>query len=353
MNNDNIFSEEEAINITIEHGYDGSEFKTKVWKDRGCLSTNRTMDALINKLKTIYLTVEVEGKGKKRKYILANKKEEITEREYNYKGTVPTVEDGTMKEFIFNHLVERGTGIPKSYNKWGEEFELFQPTSFSNRLIDEMKELHSGLYFNPNEVVSEFINAIKNHNKALVHNSFNRLEREGRISQSSVYIFKTVEGNHMEVSKEEYEDAIAFKKDFVDSLGVDFRHYVLSYHSFHKNTDMKSIIMEVDEQMAKEFNIDYMYEMVKVTIIDNKVLKEIPRDEFIQAYFKKFIKLSKDRQNMDSYKNTKSFWRRTYLMNTLNMLSLILKDIIVEGLEELKREEMKRKSKEESWDYFN
>ncbi|WP_427137345.1 hypothetical protein [Psychrobacillus psychrodurans] len=28
------FTEEEAIEITIRHGYDGAEFKTAVWKTR-------------------------------------------------------------------------------------------------------------------------------------------------------------------------------------------------------------------------------------------------------------------------------------------------------------------------------
>lgn len=65
-----------------------------------------------------------------------------------------------------------------------------------------MIELHSGVFFNPNEVVSEFINAIKNHNYAVVNNSFKRLKNEGRITLSYVYIFKTVDGNHQVVSKE-------------------------------------------------------------------------------------------------------------------------------------------------------
>lgn len=356
----NTFTEEEAIKITIQHGYNGSEFITAVWKSRGCLTPTRTMDALIQKLETIYHNVKVDGKGKKRKYILTDKKEEMTEREYNYKGTVPTVDDEIMKEYIFKHLVEKGARFPKSYNKWGEEFKLFRPSTSSNtrdELVNEMKKMHSGQFFNPNEIVSEFINAIRNHNYGIVHNSFNQLEKEGRISQSSVYIFKTVEGSHEEVSKQEYEYALAFKKDIVESLGIDYKHYMLSYRSFHKNAYMIGIIKEIDDRMAEKFKIDYMYVMIKVSIEEKQISKEISREEFDQAYFQKFIKLSKDRQNRNDYQNTKSFWRKNYLMNTLKLLSLVLNDTIkVEGLEqllckEILQKEIRRKSDEEFWDY--
>lgn len=86
--------------------------------------------------------------------------------------------------------------------------------------------------------------------------------------------------------------------------------------------------------MSKEFNIHYMYEMIKISIVDLQVKEEVQRDEFYQAYFKKLIKLSIDRQNRQDYKETKSFWRNNYLMNTLKIISLILKDKIeIEGLE--------------------
>jgi hypothetical protein len=341
------FTEEEAINITIQHGYDGSEFKTAVWKDRGCLIPNRTMDALISKLETIYKYVEVKGKGKKRNYFLSDKKEEMTERVYNYKGTVPTEEDITMKEYIFNYLILNRIEIPHSYKKWGEMLGLLQlNNSWFELFTNEIIKLHRGLIkFNPNEIASEFISSINNNNKAVVRNSFNRLEKDGRISQSSVYMFKTIYGNHEEVDEEDYDNAMSFKRDLVDSLGINFQHYTLSYYSFYKNDKMQRIIREVNEQMAKEFKIAKMYKEIKISIKDNKIEKEISKEEFNQAYFQKFIKLTRDRQNRDDYQNSKSFWRTFYLMNTLTLLALVLKDRLeVEGLEELLYEEKKRRS---------
>ncbi|MBM7541827.1 hypothetical protein [Amphibacillus cookii] len=159
----------------------------------------------------------------------------------------------------------------------------------------------------------------------LVNNSFNRLEGEGRIGQSSVYIFKRTDGNHEEVSQDEYDNALAFKKDLVESLGVNYKHYILSYRSLHKNKDMRRIIREVDEQMTKEFKISYMYEMIKISIENDEIKREISREKFDQAYFQKFIKLSKDRQNREDYKETESFWRRTYLVN---LEALILEKMV-------------------------
>ncbi|PLT32527.1 hypothetical protein [Bacillus sp. V5-8f] len=349
----NNFSEEEAINITIHHGYDGSEFKTAVWKSRGCLNPTRTMDALVSKLETIYHNVKVEGRGKKRRYILTDEKDELTEREFNYKGTVPTKDDETIKEYFFNHLVLNGAGDSKSYRKWGEEFKLLQPQPLADKLyIEEIKKLHFGQLHNPKEVVSEFLNDFRNRNKQLVHNSFNRLQTEGRINIFSVYIFKTIDGKHEEVNEYDYDKAKAFKKNLVESMGVDYRHYILSYHSKHRNNHMENIIRVVDEQMAKEFYISYMYERIGVIIEDNKIEREVPREEFEQAYFQKFIKLSKDRQNKVGFNNTDSFWKKFYLMHTLKLLSVILKDNIkVDGLEELLREEMARISQNEFFDY--
>ncbi|GAE35764.1 hypothetical protein [Halalkalibacter akibai] len=354
MNNENAFTEEEAINITIQHGYDGSEFITSVWKKRGCLSTNRTLDALLRKLETIYHNVEVKGKGKGRRYILKNKKEEMTEREYNYKGTVPTEEEETMKEYFFNILVKAGFGGTRPYNAWIRLFDLFQRNSiFNEELTEEIKELHMGVLVNPKEIVSEFNKAISNFNKSLIANSFRRLEKEGRITRSISYIFRTIDGNYEEVEEERYEEATNFKKELVESFDIKYTQYIQANLSFgHKSVRMKEIIEVVNKQMEKEFGIKYMYQAIGVSVIDEKVIKEVSKEEFDQAYFKKFINLTQNRQNSKKYQDTKSFWRRTYFMNTLKILSIILKDKSeIAGLEALLRKEMKKKSKEGFLDY--
>jgi hypothetical protein len=347
------FTEEEAINITIQHGYTGSEFNTSYWKNKGRLSKNRTLGGLIQKLETIYHNVEVKGKGKKRLYILTDKKVKMTERKYNYKGKVRTENDEIMKEYIFKILTEKGPGNPKAYNKWGKEFNLLQINSSKyEQLIKALKDLHAGSLFNPKEVLSEFLKAINNYNYSIIKSSFYHLEKEERISQEIIYYVKTIDGHHNEVGKDEYDMITAFIKDLVESQGIDYIHYINSYRSYHKNNNIKSFLEEVKRQLNEHFKIEYAYERIKVVVKDNKENRVITRDEFNQAFFQKFIKLSMNRQNRVEYKTSESFWKSFYLMNTLVLLSIVLQDMVtVEGLEELKYEEMKKKSAEGFLDY--
>jgi hypothetical protein len=226
------FTEEEAINITIENGYDGSELETAVWKSRGCLNPTRTMDALIHKLETIFHTVEVKGKGKKRIYTLKDKKVEMTEREFNYKGTVPSDEEEAMKEYIFNVLLKTGVGNARPYSAWVRDFNFFQQNSFSDKsLIEEIKELHIGVLSNSKEIVYEFINAINNYNKSLVENSFRRLEKEGRITRSISYVLKNSDGSYEVVDEERYEEVNTFKKELVETYNIKYSQYIQAYFS--------------------------------------------------------------------------------------------------------------------------
>lgn len=350
------FTEEEAINITIQHGYNGSEFKTEVWKKRGCLNVTRTLESLIKKLKTIYHIVEVEGKGKKRRFILRDKKKEVTEREYNYKGTVPTSEDEIMKEYLLNHLLQMGTGHPKTYNKWIEEFKLLQPNNVTptETLIEKMKELHWGRFYNSREIVSEFLNAIRNYNFSIVSKSFARLEKEGRIDKTSFYVFVSPQGDHKVVSSEEYQEVYLFKKEFIESLGVKYKHYILSYRSFHKTKEMENIISMVNEETIDKFNVHYMYEMISINILNRDVKKPLSKNEFNQAYFQKFIKLSKDRQNRKDYKDSQSFWRRSYLLNTSVLLTVISNGIIeIKGLEEIMNKEIESYNQQKNFAFIS
>ncbi|WP_404457757.1 hypothetical protein [Oceanobacillus kapialis] len=353
MNTD-IFTEEEAIKITVKHGYNGTEFNTAVWKSRGCLNPTRTMDGLISKLETIYHTVEVKGRGKKRKYTLKNKKEEMTEREYNYKGTVPTAEEVTMKEYIFNYLVNTST-VSKPYGAWVRDIDLFQRKSFSEKqLVEEITQLHMGNLFNPKEIVNEFINAVNNFNKSLVDKTFKRLEKEGRITSSISYHLRKIDGNYEEVDEERYEEINTFKKELVESKDIKYNQYIQAYFSAgHRSEKMQNIIKEVDEQMAEVFGVKYMYQAIGIQVLDENVKEEVSIDKFNQAYFQKFINLSINRQKRKDYQETKSFWRRTYLMNTLKILSIVLKEkLVVDRLEKQLSLELIRVTETGLFDYI-
>ena len=342
IDNETIFTEEEAIQITIEHGYDGSEFETSVWKQRGCLKNNGTLKTLISKLETIYNNVEVVGKGKKRRYILTDKKDKVSERALNYKGSVATIEDEIMKEYIFNQLLKYENGVTRSYRSykgWAKILGFIDIETLNvEEMIQTIKELHFGLPFiyNPKEIVSKFIYTLDIRNKDVIEKSFNQLEKEGRIKVEEVYMFKTIEGEYEEVWLETYEEAEEYVRDFLESKDVSYYAYIQSVNSFHKSNKMKEIIKEVKELLTNEFGIKYFFKSFKVTVLDRTVKKEVSKDEFNHAYFQRLIKLSKNRQGKEDYKNSTSFWKRFYLLNTLILLDHIGVDVS-ESLKEEKK----------------
>jgi hypothetical protein len=336
----NVFTEEQAINITIKHGYNGEEFQTSVWKNRKCLKPNRTLEALISKLQTIYNNVEVEGKGKKRKYILTDKKDQVTEREYNYKGTVPTIEDDIMKEYIFNKLL-KFNGYNHSYKGWALLLEFPDTEQMkTEELIKVIKEIHFEYQYHAKEVISRFLQNINIRNKDIIEKSFQRLAKENRINVSESYIFKTVKNEFEEVDQIIYEEAQQGLKQFLESKEINLYIYNQSLTSLYRTDKMKRIIKEAKEYLVDHFGIEYFFKSMKVVILDQPTKEVITNEKFNEAYYNKFVKLAKDRQDRKDYNNSLSFWRRFYLLNTLSLLEYIG----INNFNDILQEEKKNKS---------
>jgi hypothetical protein len=343
-NQSKVCTEEEAIKITIEHGYDGAEFKTSVWEQRGCLKPNGTLKTLLSKLKTIYEDVEVTGNGKKRRYIFTGKKEIVTQRILNYKGSVVTVQDETMKEYIFNKLLTQKGQMNLSYKSWARNLEFCNTDNLQiEELINSIKELHWDLPFiyNPKEVVSKFIHTLSLRSKDVIEKSFKRLVSEGRIQVEETYNFKRIDGSYEEVELIDFEEVQAYLRKFLESKDVTYYAYTQSLVSFHKSSKMKEIINEVAAYLESNFEIEYFYKSYKVTLLTNEGNNEVAFDEFNEAYFQRFITLTKQRQNNDKYNNSMSFWKRFYLLNT----ATLLKQIGIEGLDIIIQNEKKLKNK--------
>lgn len=339
---ENTFTEEQAINITIQHGYDGSEFETDIWKSRGCLKPNRTLEALISKLNTIYNHVEVEGKGKKRIYILVDKKDLVEERQFNYKGKVATTEDDIMKEYIFNSLHTK-SDFTQSYKGWASVLKFPNTDKLSiEEMVYRIRDLHSGfpIIYNPKETVSKFIQTVGIRNKDVIEKSFKRLEEEGRIKLTEVYNFKTIDGVYEEVTEFEYQETQGYLNKFLQSKDVTYYSYSQSVSSFYKTKKMKQIINQVNEYLSKEFEIEYFFKSFKVEVLNPEVKQEVTIDEFNQAYVKRLVKLTTDRQDKNNYKNSLYFWKRFYLLNTLTLL----KFMDVDGIDEVLAKEKKLKT---------
>lgn len=345
----NFFTEEQAIQITIDNGYDGSEFETTVWKNRGCLKPDRTFEGLISKLKTIYQKVDVEGKGKKRRYLLQDKKGKVEVRKFNYKGSVASKEDEIMKEYIFNSLHNK-SDFTQSYKGWASLLKFPDTEKISiEDMINKIKNIHHGFprIYNPKEAVSKFIQTINIRNKDVIEKSFKRLVKEGRIKVSEIYNFKTIDSGYEEVTQLEYEDAIDKLNKFLESKNVTYYSYSQSVASFYKTRKMKGIIQQVDDYLSEYLEIEYFFKSIKVEVLNDEVIQDVTPGEFNEAYVKRLVKLTTDRQNKNDYKESVYFWKRFYQLNTLSLL----KHIGFFGFEEtLKKEKESQFEKTEKFD---
>ncbi|WP_273129967.1 hypothetical protein [Bacillus weihaiensis] len=324
MEND-VFTEEEAINITIKHGYKGNEFNTSTWKQRGCLRPDRTFDGLISKLNTIYNFVDVEGKGKKRQYILKDKKDKVTERIKNYKGSVATIEDEIMKEYIFNSLSTK-SDFTQAYRGWANTLKFPDVSKLSvEEMIAEIKRLHRGFprMYNPNEVVSRFIQTINTRNKDVIEKSFKRLVQEGRIKLTEIYNVKNLDGQYDEVNELEYKELQLFQKEILDANDTTLGAYSQARTSIFKSKKMKEVIHNVSKQLAEEFNIEYFFTSYNVRVLNPEIRREVSIEEFNNAYINRLIKLTSKRHTRkeNNYDKSLQFWKRFYLLNTLALLN--------------------------------
>lgn len=321
-----IVNEKEAIQITIKHGYDGSELNTVTWKERGCLKPNRSMESLKRKLLTIYENVEIQGNGKKRKYILDNKKSKVTDRIYNYKGSVPSPEDEIMKEYIFNQLVLNKEKNNNPYKAWARILKFINPESYNiNEMIQVLKDLHIGfpVMYNPKEAVSTFIQTITIRNKDIIQKSFQRLQKENRIIVHESFYYKDIEGNYIEIDSEEYNDLLHEVKTFLETKETTYYIYSQALTSLHKTKKMKRIIKELEDYLSTNFELKYFFKSFQIDIVDQTIIKEITPEEFEKAYYDRSIKLTIDRQNKKEYKDSLTFWRRFYLINSLTLLNFL------------------------------
>lgn len=345
-------NEEEAISITIQNGFDGLEFETSTWKQRGCLKPNGTLKKLISKLETIYNHVQVTGNGKKRKYILKDKKETVTERIFNYKGSVPTDKDEIMKEYIFNKLVNFENEYTQSYKGWAKIFDFPDMESYPvEKMINEIKTLHYGFpkIYNPKEVVSEFTKTISTRNKDVIENSFKHLQKENRIKVTTIYNVHTIDGEYEEVDETEYNEIQDDIKQYVESFGITYYTYTQSVISINKSKKLKSIIRKVNNYQKENYGIKNLFKTFRVKVLNvNTVQKEINKEEFIDAYYKRLIQLTINRQNKDTYKNSLQFWKRFYLLNTLTLLEYLNVHQVDELLEEEKKHQFEKTSKFDS-----
>lgn len=340
-------NEEQAIQITIDHGFEGNEFKTKIWQQRGCLSTDRTLDALIDKLKTIYHDVQVRGKGKKRKYILSNKKKQQTERQFNYKGTVLSNEDKLIDDYIFSQLVKLKTHDDMTFSAWIDKLKLHEVLNDTNieLMAKKIRDVYAGFptIYNSYDIVNKFIQTIETRNKNIVKNAFRRLEKQNKIKVIEQH--KAYTGKYETITAEEYEKINSGLRAFLKKNNIDYFYYYKANTSAIKNDRQLETIRLVNDYLYSNFKVMYIFKTFKVKILDNTIKRDITYQDFATAYIDSLLTLTINRANRRKYKESVNIWQRYYLINTLILLKLLI-DVDNENIEKLFKQELSKFKKE-------
>lgn len=317
------YNEKQAIDITIGHGYKGEEFETKVWKERGYLKSNGTLKKLISKLDTIFESVLYEGTGKRRMYTLKSPRDMVLEREFNYSGTKPSKEDIAMKEIIFNSLQVFLSKTKKESNSdiyWCKivGLPLLDREDFSNG-YDVIKDQYyqKGLLYNPNAVVDNFIQRVRNRSRDVFKNSLKWLESEGKIKASKEYVTIDKKGNAQNISEESYRYLVNVLTLFLEDSGIKYAFYLQSLSSMYISNFMREIHKEVRSYLEDRFGIIKFYSSTSIEILnDTPYPLSSTEGALLEHFVKRLWKLIEHVNKKESYRKSDIVWKRFNLLNS-------------------------------------
>ena len=316
-------NEKAVIELLMEYGYsNGSEFKTEMWKEDGCIKGgHNTHKAIIRKLECIFEEVSYEGKGKKRIYTLDGLRDEPLADEGGYAGRPPTEYDLLMYEYVMNKLIE-DNNYPSTYNKFAKDFGFYTSNGlYGSKAFDMIHKLHKQTpeLYNAKEILDEFADTIKKRNSDIVEIAFKRLQKAKRIKVEKVYNFRKLDGKFEIVEKETYERVVKVFQNFLNDNQI-------SMFQFNKIRDKKALselekeIMKDAEKLLQQYNVDFYFVSYQVEILDATVHQVVTKEEFNNAYMTRLVDLTIQRQGKYGRKNSSYFWQKYYMVNTFALL---------------------------------
>lgn len=335
-----VLTSEEAINLTIENGFDGSEFNLELWRTKKRIPKDRSLDGLVDKLKTIYNSVEVRGRGKNREFVLSGKKEVQTERVHGNKGK-EIIENKILKEYIFNKLVSIESKGNLIYRRWadlcGIKDLLLKNDEELLTYLTSFNEQFPG-YININFIHRRMKEIFKKRQVDVIELVFDRLVSEKRIKITPHYMAKStipeeeeeeIDGfiygttTHITLSESEYELIHNEVKDILSKNNMSYFKYMS-----RKNNGKKSdpVVNEIKEMLYEKYKIKYYYTTYHVQVLDKTIQQDVSEEEMLVAYCKRFLDTSKINENTYMKKGKVSFFERHYYNNIYSMLKYSLEN---------------------------
>lgn len=358
-----IITELEGIQILIEAGLsNGEEMETSFYKKKNYINSDASLDAFLEKLEQIFthakLVINPKSKkgnpysGRKRLIELGERREVITERENNYSncGGSPTQnENDILMEYFFGQLVKRVThkdGYSETYGNWGSAKWINQIEITSDDWKEFGKTLDE-LFNNHNVITDDIKNDFKNvardnlnrNNRELAIGFIKKLEDRGSIETELEFVHKYDEGGfvveaqkqagnypviHQKVSEDTRIHVVADIEKVLEPFGVPFGRYkiVSAFKHFAKDDNEREAVHKVNEMLLKDWGIDYLYNMIRIHVVDDSLLVEVSQDEARAAYERRIIKLTSNRMNRKGYESTGVYTKAFYRLIMFSLLKL-------------------------------
>lgn len=346
-----IYTERELIEL-----FDGSEFKTAAWKERGYLKNNGTLQKLIKKAETKYHKVEVVGSSSGRRYECSNPKEVVTsieDKRKNNKGVTPN-ESKIMTGHIFNRLksvIGKGGSWSNTKGAWIELMDLIDMNP--NDLVELTEELES-VYLPLHETIN--ISSMRRESKQNVdtrlHDVFNysigKLVKDGLIQIEDDYKSKltneqyehdkhyaSLEGDEASPFKDlknfELESIREAEREELEQFGVIYNDYFMARVFPSIATKEALATLEyMDEMLQERFGIEFYYKSIRITVLKPREKMNVTHEQARKAFSDRLITLTNKRQNGQKYSNADTYAKKFYRLN----MFMLLKIKGIEGLEE-------------------
>lgn len=201
----------------------------------------------------------------------------------------------------------------------------------------------NGLPYDSGEVSYKFTEELYTRSKAVFENTFNRLQKEGRISFSYRYMGKKSSKHNVKNYDDDIDEITYIQFIEMDMVeGYDAKHKAYKQQlilpwPFTKK--YQQIHNEVQPALEEATGLEYVYYLILVEVLDsNKHIDEITDAQFTEAYFKRFVVLMAQRQNNSKYKDNVDYhWKRFIYFNTMILIDMCF-DEPFEGFEDLLQE---------------
>lgn len=288
-------TELEAIQLTMENGYDGKELTLYCWKKNGSLDgkkdkvtgefKERSMVSFIRKLETIFDNVEVEGKGKKRTYILSGKKEVMTKKRDDRSTGQHDEYIKIMAKHLYNHLLDKLNGRTFTYNKWMIEIGGLNPdiVNKDKMIFDCFDKIYYGADLD--DIKKSTMNYFKHRNQRVMGQMTSNLEHNNLIKKIENYGAVTIENKFISITKESYDEWRNGLEKLVTSYDLKMNNY-----KFFLNREGHEDFTEAYELYIQKTEIEDVYKTYTLYITNKKEPFELSYSEFQKAYNNKLIK---------------------------------------------------------------